>query len=631
MRFSSSKLSSLAALGLLTLMLVLAWGAERRESVTTDEVAHIGAGLSYLQKLDLRLNEEHPPLSKVLAALPLFATRARADYTGPVWTHSSSFFAGLAGEWIFGGEVLSRWNDPHRTLTLARIPMMLLTLVLGWCVFRFARLLGGDLAAVLCLSVFVTTPLFLALGPLVLTDMALALFALLAMWTFASLWRDPTRRNVVQFSAAMAAAILSKFSAGLLFVALAAFVAISLRWPLLAPVSRPDIRKWRSIRLRAASQAILLSALWVYIFLLCFSWNQPMDIPGLASTSAASTAAGRMLMPGWVLARGVVLFLLRAGRNSYILGHDYWHGVWFYFPVLFVLKSAPGFIGLLVLLAIVTGRTTALRWAGAYSNHWRILWLTCVVFGGLCVASHMNSDFRHLSLPVTLLIMMLSALPRAILRLTSVLARRACTIAVVGLAFSCLLTAVRAYPFYIPYTSAFGMGRPAWTLVSGGDLDWGQSMHEIDAFARTNELKEILVVPNGMTELGDWVPRGKVWDCQDAAAPDARKWVVVSANKLIPKRPCAWLFQYPHEMLAGGSLFAIHLPDEIPPPGSSGRASIRTAPLREFGMEQDVEWLYLFLIDHPQKFPTFVAPFESSMIAKAKRLTLRLMMILRLN
>jgi len=53
------------------MMALLSGGAARRESVTVDEVAHIGAGVSSLQKLDLRMNEEHPPLAKALAALPL--------------------------------------------------------------------------------------------------------------------------------------------------------------------------------------------------------------------------------------------------------------------------------------------------------------------------------------------------------------------------------------------------------------------------------------------------------------------------------------------------------------------------------------------------------------------------------
>ena len=72
---------NLVALLLLALMAVVAGGAALRESVTIDEVAHIGAGVSYLQKLDLRMNAEHPPLPKVLAALPLVFRGVHADYT----------------------------------------------------------------------------------------------------------------------------------------------------------------------------------------------------------------------------------------------------------------------------------------------------------------------------------------------------------------------------------------------------------------------------------------------------------------------------------------------------------------------------------------------------------------------
>src|SRR5260370_6029474 len=70
---------------LLAMMALLSGGAARRESVTVDEVAHIGAGVSYLQKLDLRMNEEHPPVAKVLAALPLILRGVHADYLHLCW------------------------------------------------------------------------------------------------------------------------------------------------------------------------------------------------------------------------------------------------------------------------------------------------------------------------------------------------------------------------------------------------------------------------------------------------------------------------------------------------------------------------------------------------------------------
>ena len=64
--------------------------ATLQKSLTFDEPLHIYAGYSYLQWRDFRVNPEHPPLAKVLAALPLLAlevdtasiTRAQRDF---VW------------------------------------------------------------------------------------------------------------------------------------------------------------------------------------------------------------------------------------------------------------------------------------------------------------------------------------------------------------------------------------------------------------------------------------------------------------------------------------------------------------------------------------------------------------------
>src|SRR6266850_2778625 len=115
---------------LLLLMAVLAGGAALRESVTVDEVSHIGAGVSYLQKLDLRLNEEHPPLPKVLGALPLVLHGVHADYSHVSWTISEKFFPAYLGQWVFGEWLMTKWNNPLTMLPLARLPMLLLTLVL---------------------------------------------------------------------------------------------------------------------------------------------------------------------------------------------------------------------------------------------------------------------------------------------------------------------------------------------------------------------------------------------------------------------------------------------------------------------------------------------------------------------
>ncbi len=125
---------------LLLMMALLAGGAAWRESVTVDEVAHTGAGVSYLQKRDMRMNEEHPPLAKVLAALPLVLRRAHADYSDVSWTFSGEgMFNQYLGEWVFGHSFLLRWNDPISTLRWARFPMLLVMLLLGLCSLRLRR------------------------------------------------------------------------------------------------------------------------------------------------------------------------------------------------------------------------------------------------------------------------------------------------------------------------------------------------------------------------------------------------------------------------------------------------------------------------------------------------------------
>ena len=59
----------------------LAFLSLRDDSATSDELAHLPAGFTYVDRLDFRLNPEHPPLAKIWAALPLkIAGLARPDY-----------------------------------------------------------------------------------------------------------------------------------------------------------------------------------------------------------------------------------------------------------------------------------------------------------------------------------------------------------------------------------------------------------------------------------------------------------------------------------------------------------------------------------------------------------------------
>lgn len=602
--------SALPAALLLALMAILAGGAALRESVTVDEVSHIGAGVSYWQKLDLRLNPEHPPLPKVLAALPLVLRGVRADYNHISWNFSEKFFQAFLGQWVFGEWLLEKWNDPKTTLAWARLPMLLLTLGLGWTLFSSARQLGGPWGGLLCLAVFISTPAFLAFGPLVHTDIAVALFSLLTVWTFADLWREPTRKNVLLFALSLSAALLSKFTAGILFFVFLAF-ALSLRLRPLPgqPKDKAESRAWRRPRRRATFKGVLWAALFVYLFYLIFSWHQPTDFLNRIGSGPVALFVRRMLLPPLLYLGGVLWVLLSSRRPTFVLGNSYPHGVWFYFPVVFVLKSSLGFLGLLLTSSVAAPS----RWSRSKTNlsaaipeqfamHWRALWVGLLVFTAMCILSPLDISVRHFSVPLVLLILLLAPLPR----LLSELLRSWVAVGnalVAALIAACLFTAVRAYPYYFPYINALGFGHPAYVLVNDSNVDWNQSLPEAQRFVEAHQLQKTGVDQYGFSDSTVSIPHSYEWNCQNPSLESAGQWVILSSNFILDGHNCAWLLQYPQEPLAAGSMYAVHLPSPIPSAGSSGGPPLPSA-FREFGGAPfDIRGMFMHLNDHPEDLP----------------------------
>src|ERR1700682_379511 len=107
-----------------------------RKSITVDEIVMIPAAYYHLAAGNFQLVNEHPPRSKIIAATPLLFVQpeeARADQiNAPLnspnakWGYQESFWADNA----------KRFNS---VTFWPRVPMIFLTVVLGFLVFRFAR------------------------------------------------------------------------------------------------------------------------------------------------------------------------------------------------------------------------------------------------------------------------------------------------------------------------------------------------------------------------------------------------------------------------------------------------------------------------------------------------------------
>ena len=556
-------------------MALLAGGAARRESVTFDEVAHIGAGVSYLQKLDMRMNEEHPPLAKVVAAMPLVLRGVNADYNHISWTFSEKLFHQLLGEWVFGHWFLMKWNDPKSTLPWARAPMLLLTLLLGWTLYIFASRLGGPWGGLLTLSAFVTMPAFIVFGPLVITDIAITLFWVLTIWQLPNMWRSPSWGTVVTFGLVLAGALLSKFSAGLLFLVFSAF-ALSLRFKPLPeqPVEKIELRHWRRRAWRNITKGSFCAAFFVYLFYLILSWKQPTDSFSVIPHFTTSPMVRRLLMPPWIYLRGLAAFAFSAGsRPTYILGRPYSHGVWFYFPVLFLLKSQLTFL-LLVVIAAITALLVKLRPAipDGMKMQWRSAWVSLVVFVAVCMINRLDLSIRHFLIALAILTLLLAPLPRMfeLLRDSRPQIARVGSWATLVLALVSIATSIRIYPNYFPYVNALGMGRPGYMLVNDSNLDWNHALPEVEKLVRERGLKNVFLDEYGFSDPTVYVPQATRWNCQQPGPGDGGQYAVVSASSIADAHNCTWLMNYPHEILAGGSMYGFQLPETIPATGQPG-------------------------------------------------------------
>ncbi|HLV96435.1 MAG TPA: hypothetical protein VKS44_14685 [Candidatus Acidoferrales bacterium] len=215
------------------------------------------------------------------------------------------------------------------------------------------------------------------------------------------------------------------------------------------------------------------------------SWKQPTDSLQRLGTGVVGLFARRLLMPPWLYLRGLAVFLLMSSRGTFILGHSCPHGVWFYFPALFILKSTLAFLVLLVLAAAVAAIAKRKLPRGSVIPaelrfHWPALWVFLAVFVVACLLSRLDLSIRHFTVPIALIILALAPIPHALEELKRAGWRSARILEGVAvlLAAVSIVTAIRAYPHCIPFLNSLSFGRPGYTLVNDSNLDWNQSLPE---------------------------------------------------------------------------------------------------------------------------------------------------------
>ncbi len=187
-------------------------------SQTVDEASHLIAGYDILTKRVYTTDLHHPPLARVLFALPFIG---EPDPAAP------------EGDMSRGTVLLLRSDRYTQNVARARMPNLLFVAVAIVGVALWARRLFTPGAGLLAALIFASLPPVLAHGGLATTDMALTATLIVALYVFTLVLEDATWPRTIALGVALAAGLLAKYSFLVYFPACAlVLVVVRRRFPL---------------------------------------------------------------------------------------------------------------------------------------------------------------------------------------------------------------------------------------------------------------------------------------------------------------------------------------------------------------------------------------------------------------
>lgn len=290
--------------GITTIYVLLALFHARASSATFDEVSHLPSGFTYHVLDDRRLNPEHPPFLKSLAAWPLAAedvwplARHHDPSSGVI--DDSVAFAQIGRAWAEGrSDISAQWrfgrlqlfgvtdatyrragvplgaalptdrvltddaflNDAPRLLRTARLPSIALGVLLLALIFAWAHALAGRPGALFATTLAALDPNLIAHGSLVTTDMGVTTFLFGAIFAAWHVMRRPTPVAIAGLVAGVVLAASSKFSAILIIPILGSVGAL---WIVASPGAAAIPTRGRGHRVRVVLMIAALSTIATY-------------------------------------------------------------------------------------------------------------------------------------------------------------------------------------------------------------------------------------------------------------------------------------------------------------------------------------------------------------------------------
>jgi len=548
-----------------------------QDSQTTDEAVHLVAGYSYLRTNDHRLNPEHPPLIKILAALPLLGFNdLNFSTTQQSWVDPQQWQAGA--DLIYGS-----FSDPQMgrwILFFGRIPMILVWLALAILLWWWSKKLWGPLAGVLTLGLFVFDPNFLGHGHLITTDVGMCL-AFVATWIAVERFcQAPSWGRAWALGVIFALAQFTKFSAVLLILLVPLVILIRalidqqrLPWmwvrrvavtiliatPLIGLMvyggdtaklsDTPLIKNALAERVKFDADPNALSGM-------------PPFIKSLYHVTDPDTQTGRTIrsfldlsLPGQAYLHG----LLEAanhdfwGHSAFLLGKTGTQGWWYYFPVALAVKF-PTLTFALFLVAVVLASVRLVR-----TSRWKLppsfwtLVFPALAYLGWSMTSSINIGVRHIFPFMVFVYVWVGWLTTIKIPSRWKYAAVALILTVSG------IVSVRAWPHTLAYFAGWTGGTErGQRMLLDSNYDWNQDAWRLrDYLDRTKPGSFHLAMFGSLPQNTLFPERKDVLTDPDIASGQKPSglYVVSAGLRFDPNAPLRWLESYEPVERIGSTLF----------------------------------------------------------------------------
>lgn len=542
----------------------------KNKSIYGDEPYKLASGYSKWVKYDYRLSPEHGPVQPMISTFPLIFLNLDFPFDDESWEIKNM-------NRLMPLFLLEYNNNIDQILFWSRVPMILLSIILAFYVYLWAKELFGKKAGVLALFLYAFSTDMLAHAQISSNDFGLAVFSFIAVYYFWKHTKEQDKKSLVVAGIWFALAQLTKTSA-IFMLPVYGVIIISLTFSNFK--LKKEIKLWRKIRDKRIRKFLLgcisiLGILFVtYIVIICAYKFEGMFKP-IATSMREDVHLNKDLFPiesfteinpiiGFVMENvpsplpyyfvrgtGIHFTLSNEAKPSLVVG-DHLESEWYFFVYAFLVKSQIPLLILLVLSILFFRRKNV-------GPDEIFLIAPFVMFHIVFMFTTKQYGYRYLIHTLPFLFVFVSRVSAINLSREKLF-----NLIKIGLIVWYVVSSISIFPHYLAYFNEFVGPENGYKVMVNTNTDWGQDLYYLRDYIEENNISEIKLSYYGFPiTVKHPLPKFYKINYSELGCGPTEGVIAISVTNLMANQEChGWLLDYEPEAKLGYTIFVYDIKTE---------------------------------------------------------------------